>query len=290
MDLNLLPYLQILLTTKNVSRAADKLDMSQSSMSRIFSRLKKEFNDPLMVRVGGEFELTVRGEQLRSQATRLMPELKNLWQPQVFDPATSEANIVIAGTDMDVVFVREGIRRIQNQASKINVHIKTSSPSVLQQVTNGEIDIALTAFDEDRSGLYRKLILSERFVAVVSKQNPICEQSLTLDAYLKHRHGMFSFDQHRHGIVDKALASLDAERQVTLSVPTFSQIPPLLEKTQLIFSLPKSFAAYLARFFPVKLIPLPFEVPAIDIYAYWHQRQHQNPLHQWVRKELLHAD
>jgi DNA-binding transcriptional LysR family regulator len=290
MDLNQLPYLQVLLTTKNVSRAADKLNMSQSSMSRIFSRLKKDFNDPLMVRVAGEFELTDRGVQLLSQANRLLPELKNLWQPQVFEPSTSEANIVIAGTDMDVVFVRDGIRRIQNKASKINIHIKTSSPSVLQQVTSGEVDIALTAFDEDRAGLYRKRLLSERFVAVVSSQNPACKQSLTMQRYLSHRHGMFSFDEHRHGIVDKALAGLGAERQVTLSVPTFSQIPPLLEKTQLIFSLPKSFAAYLARFFPVKLIALPFEVPPLDIYAYWHQRQHQNPLQQWVRKELLQSD
>lgn len=270
-----------------MSRAAEKLDTTQSSMSRTFARLKQEFNDPLMVRVGNQYQLTERGSVLLQQVNALLPDINRLWQSQDFDPQNAQQTLVIAGTDMDIVYVNQGIQRIQKLAPGIKIHVRHSSPRVLQEVVNGEVDIALTAFDEARSGLYRKLLTEERFVAVVGAQSQLADQELQLQDYLAHKHGMFAFAETKRGIVDATLAQLGLERDISLSLPNFAQIPPFLQSSELIFSMPQSFAQYLTQHYPIKIKPLPFAVPKVKIYLYWHQRQHQNPLQRWVREQLL---
>ncbi len=286
-DLNLLPALQVLLQELNVSRAAEKLDVSQPAMSRILTRLREQFDDPLLVRTGNQYQRTVFAERLLQNLNQVMPELAQLSQKQSFDPASVDQTVIISGTDMDIVYLSRGVRRIQKLAPNLELAIRTSHPRVLDDLVEGRIDLALTAFENDRSGLYRKLMSEENFVAIVDNRSPLTSKNLTLKRYLDHRHGKFSFAEPTLGRIDAALEAMGKRRQVTLQLPTFSQIPPFLKESELIFSVPKSFADYLEQHFPVKQLPLPFKVQTICIYLYWHQRQHNNPLHRWVRQQLL---
>lgn len=286
-NLNLLPSLQALLQEKNVSRAASRIGMTQSAMSRSLARLRKELDDPLMVRINNQYQLTSRAEKLLLKLNQILPDVIEFWQTENFDLNNTKQNIHVAGTDMDTVFVRERINRIQKQAPDLRLSIRSNSPSMVDDLLSGEIDLLFTAIEDERAGLYRKHVTSESYVAVVRRNSQLTEKSLDLENYLQHRHGMFSFVEPTRVKVDDALSSKGLTRNITLSLPTFSQIPPFLVDSDLIFSLPKSFAEYLSEYFPIKMLPLPFDVEPLIIYLYWHQRKHSSKLHRWVREQLL---
>ena len=127
-DLSSLPALKILLSEKNISRAADKMGLSQPAMSRTFARLKKQFDDPLMVRSNKQYQLTPKGQRILQQLHLLMPQLENLWQAQDLDLQQIEQVVTIAGTDMDIVFISKNLHKIQGLAPKLRFTIRNSTP------------------------------------------------------------------------------------------------------------------------------------------------------------------
>ncbi len=286
-DLSLLPALQRLLTEKNISRTADKMGLSQPAMSRIFGRLKRSFNDPLMVRSGSQYQLTPKGQRLLQRLNSLLPQVEKLWQSGELALSQVEQTVVVAGTDMDIVFLREPLNHIRRTAPRLHLAIRTGSPRIFDQLADGEVDLGLTAFDSNRAGLYRKKITEESFVVIAGKSSHYDSNNLDLNTYLSANHGIFSFAEVSRGRVDAALEAMSLERRISLSLPTFLQIPAFLSDPDLLFSVPTSFGRYLAKQFAVKLLPLPFTVQPLPIYLYWHERLHHSPLHRWLRQVII---
>ena len=288
-DYSQLPALKILLTEKNVSRAADRMGLSQPAMSRIFAKLKRDFADPLMVRAGNQYQLTTRAQVLLQQLNQLMPQIENLWQGDELTLDEIDQTVVISGTDMDVVYISDAISQMCQKAPNLHFAIRTSTPRTIDDLLSAEVDLVLTAFDDERAGIYRQTLFEEHFAVVAGKNCPLKACDMNLETYLAQRHGKFSFAEPTRGRVDAALEELGIRREISLSLPTFLQIPPFLSDPELLFSVPKSFAQYLANHFAIKILPLPFKPRPLKIYLYWHERQHHNKLHQWVRQNLLRS-
>ncbi len=286
-DFNLLKHLHALLSERNVSRAAEKMAMTQSAMSRSFAKLKGELQDPLMVRVNNQYTLTERATNLKIQLDQLMPQLNQFGVPENFDLASIEREVHIAGTDLDILYVEKGIKQIQQMAPNLRLSIRSNSLRMIDELITGEIDFLMTAVEDQRSGLYRRTVAKDDYVAVTGKNNQFTADNFNLDSYLQHRHGMFSFAEKSRVKVDDALAKIGKKRQVTLSLPSFSQIPPFLEDGKLVFSVPSGFAKHLEQHLPIKILPLPFKVKPLQIYLYWHERHQSSQLHQWLKNCLL---
>ncbi|WP_444996616.1 LysR family transcriptional regulator [Aliikangiella sp. IMCC44359] len=286
-DLSYLPALKVLLTEKNITRAARRMNLSQPAMSRIFSRLKSDFADPLMVRAGNQYQLTPKAQIVLQQLNQLLPQLENLTKNDELTLSEIEQTIILSGTDMDIVYVSQRINKIRQHAPKLNLRINNSSPHIIDELIGAQLDFVLTALDDDRAGLYRKRLTEENFVIVAGQNTNICENEMDLETYLSYQHGIFSFAEPMRGKIDVALEQLGHQRTINLAIPTFLQIPPFLSDPNLLFSVPKSFALYLAKYFKIKILPLPFETQKLSIYLYWHERQHNNKLHQWIREILL---
>lgn len=287
-EYQLLPALQALLKEKHVSRAASRVGLTQSAMSRVLGRLRAQFDDPLLVRQGSDYQLTPRAEGLRKELGRLIPELERLWSPPDFEPANIEQKVVISGTDMDVALMAPALQKMHKEAPGMEIVVMPNTLHSLKHLSRGELDFAITAKDDDKAGLHRQTLLVDDFVALVDERSPLTRDKLDLDTYLEHSHGVFSIsDQHHRGMIDAALAGLGHQRNISIRLPSFAQMPPVLIGSELIFSVPRSFARYLASRYPIKLLPIPIEVAPIKIYLYWHQRQHKSPLHQWIREIIL---
>lgn len=288
-NLELLPALQLLLHERHVSRAADKMSLSQSAMSRILAKLRDQFDDLLLVRSGSEYLLTPKGEALHQQLNLLLPQLEQLWQSQDFCPSEVSQTISLSGADLDVILLAERFKVIGREAPKLELVLRNAAMNSFDLLLSGKLDFVLSVKDDPRAGLHRKVSREERFVAIVDANNQITQQQFTLDYYLSQAHGtaIFSEVPKLKGIVDQALAELGVERTISLKLPSFSQIPPFLAGSPLIFTLPLGFANYLAHQYPIKLLELPFNIPLTKLYLYWHQRHQQSPLHQWLRETIL---
>ncbi len=286
-DLNLLKHLHALLHEKNVSRAAQTMSITQSAMSRSFAKLKKELNDPLMVRVNNQYTLTEKAIALKAELDQLTPQLNQFGRSIPLDLSQVDKELHIAGTDLDVLYVEKGIKQIQQQAPNLRLSIRNNHLKMIDDLITGEIDFLMTAVDDQRSGLYRRLVATDEFVAVTGKSSRLNAKNFSLESYLNHRHGMFSFAEQSRARVDAALEKIAKQRQVTLSLPSFSQIAPFLENGQLIFSVPRRFANHLNQSMDIKILPLPFQVEPLTIYLYWHERNLTSQLHQWVKDCLI---
>ncbi|MCW8998836.1 MAG: LysR substrate-binding domain-containing protein, partial [Kangiellaceae bacterium] len=241
----------------------------------------------LMVRSNKQYQLTPKGQRLLQQLNPLMPQLENLWQAQELSLDQIEQVVTIAGSDMDIVFISKKLHKIQQLAPNLRFAIRNSTPRVLDDLVNGEVDFALTAFEDDLSGIYRRQVASESFVVIAGKDSLYCHKSLDLDAYMQAKHGKFAFAEPTRGIIDSALEQQGLRRDVRLLLPTFLQIPAFLADPDLLFSVPENFAKYLANQFEIKILPLPFNTIPLPIYLYWHERLHSSPLHKWLREQLL---
>ncbi|WP_448547485.1 LysR family transcriptional regulator [Thalassotalea fusca] len=289
-DLNLLPALHILLQERHISRAAQRAGLSQPAMSRVLGKLRQQFHDDLLVRTGTEYQLTPKASHLKQQLNSLIPELEQLHQSEAFSPCSSDKMVRIAGTDMDVLMLTDNIHRIQTQAPKLSLSFKQTNMQITDQVLNGDLDFAITAANDDRAGLHRIVLWRQAYAVVVDKNSPLSADNFTLDDYLAHRHGAYNLSDVHRGPVDFALAQLNCQRKITLRLPTFIQIPALLAKSDLMFSVPDKFAEYLAKHHSVKILPLPFDVQPFNIYLYWHHRLHNSQLHKWLRDALIPDD
>ncbi len=256
-------------------------------MSRILAKLRQQFGDELLVRAGNDYQLTPKAIEIEQQLNELLPAIQQLGRARGFSPSTASQTIRIASTDMDVLLLADRIQHIQIQAPNLVLSFNPQSPDFFDQLISGDLDFAMTPMDTSRSGLHRKLLRTDTFVAVVEENSQLTGANLDLATYLAHRHGVFNVAESLVGRVDSALASIGKARNVTLRLPTFSQIPPLLKGSPLIFTLPESFARYLASRYPIKILPLPFYIEQMKVYLYWHHRLHQSSLHQWLRDRLL---
>jgi LysR family transcriptional regulator, nod-box dependent transcriptional activator len=286
-DFNLLRHLHALLNERNVSRAAEKMAMTQSAMSRSLARLREQLQDPLMVRINNQYTLTERAINLKIELDQLIPQLSQFGVPESLDLASIEREVHLAGTDLDILYVEKGIKKIQQMAPNLRLSIRSNSLRMIDDLITGEIDFLMTAIEDQRSGLYRRRVAKDDYVAVTGMDNKLTAKNLNIDSYLQHRHGMFAFAEKSRVKVDDALAKLGKKRQVTLSLPSFSQIPPFLDDGQLIFSVPRGFANHLDKHLAIKILPLPFKVKPLEIYLYWHERHQSSHLHQWFKNCLL---
>lgn len=288
-DFGQLPALKTLLSERNISRAADKMNLSQPAMSRIFTKLKADFGDPLMVRAASEYQLTPRGQLLLQQLNQLIPQVESLWRSDALSLSEIDQTVIIAGTDMDIILISDQVHQVRQQAPKLKMAFRAGHPRTIDELIGAQIDLAITAFEDDRAGLYRQLLSDESFVVVAGQNCPLEAKDLDLETYINFRHGKFSFSDNEpmRGRIDQALSEMQISRKVSLYLPTFLQIPSFLHDPELLFSVPKSFANYLAKHFKVKVLPLPFRVRSLKLYLYWHERQHHNKLHRWLRQKFL---
>jgi DNA-binding transcriptional LysR family regulator len=286
-DYQILKPLAQILRHRNLSQAGAAMNMSQPAMSRIFEKAKHQFEDELMVRSGNSYFLTPKGERLIEELSSLLPAIDQLWTNEIFEPLTCEKEIKIAGADLDLEYILPQLLNIQKSAPKLKVSLRQSHPSVLQSLSQAELDIVITAFDQVYDGLYRELIKREPYVALVSENHFSPNQKLTMDEYLSRQHGIFAFDESSRWSVDKQLHKMGHRRYVTLSLPSFSQIRSFISDSPLIFSLPEQYARQIARETNARVLPLPFAVPEISIYLYWHKRLSKDPLNKWLRSQIL---
>lgn len=294
-DLNLLVALDALLVERNVTRAAARLNLSQSAMSAALARLRRAFGDPLLLRTARGMLPTSRGSELAAPVKQVLDEIGRLVEPRgTFDPATAHETFTIAASDyVEYAILPQLVDYLESNAPASRLAVRaTDFSAVGRQLEGGEVDLAvlnpINAPAEARS----RPLYTERFVCVVSADHPRVGDTITLDEFcsmqqvvVRPRGGSFSL------LTDLALAALGRDRVVRLSVPHFLLVPEIIARSEMLAVLPERLArGNSAR---LRVVELPFEMVPFTIAAIWHERTHRDPAQIWLRQalaDLMHAD
>lgn len=286
LDLNLLKALHALLEEKNVTRAAARLSLTQPAVSGMLSRLRRYFDDPILVRTAGGMQPTNRALELAQPLKHILGELETLVQPSQFDPQHLEYTLKIGTTDNGMRAVGIPlIRRLAKLAPKVKTaFFALENRNLAEMLEKGELDLVLMSSLAAPPQLHYKPLYEERYICVMRRQHPVLAQPWNLDTFCRQRFILGSFyGGGFFGATDKALEQMGLQREVAVSVQSFALIPDILRQSDHIAIVP----AHLVQphdDLVSKEPPLPTE-GYTKIMA-WHERSHFDKVQQWFRGQI----
>lgn len=285
-DLNLLVALKALLDEKHVSRAAERIGLSQSAMSHALSRLRKTLQDPLLVRDATGLCLTVRARELQLPLKNILTEIHQIISPPTEDPRYMAGEITIAARDYEIATILPHvIQQITHDAPNLKLNILTTTDDHLGILEHNKVDFVLTGSESKSSTLCRHVLFQEDFVCMISANNAENLDKITLEKYLELKHCMVTLGGFGPGVVDLALHELGLERDVAVRVPYFLCSAYIITHSNLVITLPRRIARLLNQL-QVKLFEPPLQLETFPIYMYWHVKNQTNPVHKWVRQVI----
>lgn len=277
-----------MLDERSVTRAANKLALTQPAVSGMLTRLRDSFDDPLFVRAQRGIIPTPRAVELSGPIKRLLEQISTLLQPATFDPATATVTISIAATDYALqTIIIPFLSALRQYAPNIRIAVRPIEDANIQlQLESGDIDIALMTPDTTPPELHARRLFDEQYVCVLRQDHPDAgSDQISLDRFCELDHAIVSYvGGGFRGITDLELATIGRERRVILSISSFLVLTDILRTTDLIAVVPKRLVANNEH---LRLIEPPLVIPGFTKLAVWHERTHHDVAHQWVRSLLL---
>jgi DNA-binding transcriptional LysR family regulator len=289
-DLNLLVILDALLSEQHVTRAAERLHLSQPAVSHALARLRDVLGDPLLVRAGGGLVATARALELAAPLAEALAQVQALLAPNTFDPASAKRRFRVAMSDYGAAIVLPGlIRRLRQDAPGIDLQISHASrEGMLDAVLNGDIDLAAGVFPELPPALRSRPLFEERFVCLVDRQGLPASAELDLPTYLTRPHVLLEMRGSGTPEIERALTSLNLRRHVAISLPHWSVAPQLIRATDLILTVA---ARGLNGIDDPQLVilPPPFHIPSFTFVLVWHERRGGDQALNWLNRQIAQA-
>jgi DNA-binding transcriptional LysR family regulator len=290
-DLNLLVVLEALLEEMHVTRAGERVGMSQPAVSNALVRLRGLFGDPLMVRVGRRMQLTERAHQLKEPLLETLDALRRtLDSPAAFDASAARFPIRLFASDYLTVVLAPLLReRLQTEAPGADLVICWGDRHrVLDMLRSGSVDFAVGHFALDASADFRRAeVFHEEPVVLGRRGHPAFAGPLTLDAFCAAPHLSVSYEGNAFGYVDQALARAGVNARSDIIVPHFGIAPFLLLDSDLLMVAGSRLGAAFAGSLPIEMRAPPFPIEPLRIEAMWHNGIERNPALCWARDLLL---
>jgi len=293
LDLNLLVALDALVAERSVTRAAEKVGITQSAMSHALARLRALTGDPLLVRSSSGMVLTARAEALGPPIRRALEDVSRALAPPVpFDPMTARGRFVIGTSDYaELVLLPRLVARLEREAPGIDLRVRALEDPASTQLASGAIDVAIAPVrpNDAAPGVLAKRLFDESFVCVVRKGHPLAKKKLTPARLAQAKHALIAPRETEGGFVDEALAKLGLARRVAVAVPHFLIAPHVVASSDLVLTLAARVAHVLAK--PLELAvlapPRDLALPGFTISALWHERTQNDPAQRWARALLF---
>ncbi|TCK43956.1 LysR family transcriptional regulator [Paraburkholderia sp. BL8N3] len=288
LDLNLIPYLVAIEETRNVSRAAERLGVSQPRVSTALGRLREYFNDPLFVRTSRGMEPTPRALALVPSARDALSRIeRGLLDTQHFDPATTADTFSIALSDVgEIVFLPRLLQAFAIAAPRANLRsVSLSHGDVERGLESGDVDLAVGYFpDLGGNNFFQQRLFSHRFICLMRRDHPFSRAPLTLDQFLECGHAVVRAEGRSQEILENYLDKQRIRRRAVLETPHFMSLPFILSRTDLIATVPHAIGfAYVAEHASITLAEPPLPLPRFDLRQHWHRKFHNDPRTTWLR-------
>jgi LysR family nod box-dependent transcriptional activator len=297
LDLNLLLALDALLSEKNVTRAAERMNISQPGMSAALQKLRWHFSDPLLEKVGRRLELTPRARTLAQPVKNILFEIRTLTNgAEDFDPAKAQRIFrVCASTYCSDLLAIPVIRYLGKVAPQVSVQFDDLFSDTFARLVDGQIDIAIAIPQRllmepvNLNGpLSSADLFSDRLVLAVANDNSAVGNTISFDELCELPYVETRFAGQTVSISEQALRRQPKQPRVRAWFPNFQLTLDAVAQTGVIATAPEKLIAMRGAQ-RVRTLPLPFEVPDFEEHVYWHPRNDHDSGHRWFRAVLQSA-
>ncbi|HEX5390665.1 MAG TPA: LysR family transcriptional regulator [Burkholderiaceae bacterium] len=300
LDLNLLRVFDEVMAERNLTRAAQRLSMTQPAVSNALRRLRDLLGDELVQRAGYGVEPTPRALMLWPSVRDALHQLREALAPGDFNPASAQNAFVFTMADATAAKVIPGLMDVlASEAPGVTLRVvplTTRDPR--QLLESGEVDLAIGHFpgvlaelgaqhlQESSPRFMFDRLYDGEYVVVMRKHHPLAQGPLSLDAYCAARHLLVSFSGRPFGFVDEALAAVSRQRRVVLTVNQFFTAGLVVASSDLLTVLPRHFIGGTGVADRLVWHPLPLDVPAVHVDALWHRQHQASSAHRWLREAV----
>jgi len=289
LDLNRLMALDALLTERSVSRAADRVHLSQPAMSAALAALREHFGDGLLVPAGRALQITPFGASLVAPVREVLLQAQAVAQRRPgTDVARIERSIAIAASEFTTsVLLAPALQPAPQEAPGLRIDVRAVSDHFPEQLERGEVDVVVAPEEAMAAGHPSEPLFAIDFVSLVWEGHHHAAAGLTRDDYLAARHVSVRWASGRLMLHDaRFLASAGLQITADITLPTFALLPPFLVQTQRVATLPRPLAQQLSAQWPLQVMDLPFDMPPLEGRIQWARHQADDPALGWLRDRL----
>ena len=273
---------------RHIGKAAESQGLTQSAVSKHLGKLRLWFDDELFVRTAQGMQPTAKAMSIIERVETILSEIDALTAASHFELATVQSNFVISTTDeVRQRLLPKLLRQVQEAAPKLRLTLIPLEPDYsIHKLEMGAVNLVISVIWHAPDQLQQKRLFRDRFVCLMSKRHSLAQKVLTIDEYANAMHIMVAPLGMKHGYIDDQLLQRGRKRFVKLSVPEFFQISYELLGDDKIITIPYRVAENLAKSAPLVIKTLPFDVPQIDYFAFWHRRFSHDDLSLWMRNSI----
>ena len=288
-NLNLLRSLQVLLEECHVSRAAFRLNITQSAMSRQLAQLRELCSDPLLVRQGNSLVPTLKAVGMQEQLTYLLEEFEQLLRDKPFDPKTWQQEFVFSSSDYVAQYiVPDVVSEMVKQAPNVDLAYRLWKPNYMQSFAETGIHLASTMQPNKPENIMSIKIGEDKSVCLMRSGHPASnKKSITVNDLAYYPHVKVTGGGDKDSIADEALRTMGVNRRIALQIPFFSAAVNALLSSDYLMIVPKHIATNLAQDHPLMFYSLPFDPDPHRYWLMWHPKYDQDKAHSWIRDLIL---
>lgn len=287
-DLNLLVVLHALLEERGVNATARRLGMSQPNVSFALSKLRAQFSDELLIRVGNSMRPTALGKSLEQPLGKMLASLDGeIFAPRTFDPEGSDRCFTISTSDVgELVFLPRLMSEIARRAPGITLKSRSMTPGELQTgMEDGTVDLALGYFpDLDGNNFLTQKLFDHPFACIARADHPDVNLGWSLNTYLGLGHIVVAQRGRSQELFEARLREMGVSRRIQLQSPHFMSVPLLVAGSDLVSTVPAAVGGIFATMAHLKVIAPPLPSPIISIQQFWHRRAQDDPSVLWLRR------
>ncbi|MEU4617194.1 LysR family transcriptional regulator [Streptomyces umbrinus] len=290
-DLNLIEALDALLAENSVTKAAARLHTSAPAMSRALARLRRAFDDPLLVRAGRDLVPTPRALELRGEVHAVATRARALFAPSsTADPRTAVRTFDLQVDDMlSTTFIPSLIDDLRVQAPGISLRLRPENLEDAPALREGLVDLEIGIVRPGDSEIRSETLLMETLIGVVRPDHPLARmKTVTPRRFAATDHIVVSRRGRAHGPIDERLAELGLSRRVVAVVPGVATALFLARETDVVSVAPAGLGRPMLNTLGLRAFPIPLVLPPLTVGMAWHPRNHHDRTHQLLRERIRH--
>lgn len=270
----------------SVSKAAEKLEIGQPTLSIALGKLRDHFRDPLFVRIENKMQPTELSQQIYPIVVEVLNKLKVIQGYNIaFDPLTSNYEFKISMTDIShLVLLPKLINYLRVHAPNIRLDIHPIDVNTAPKMSNGEIDLAIGFLPQLEAGFYQQTLFQQHYICIASKDHPRLGDTSISDQQFRQELHVDIRATGGHYVLEHELQKLGVNRNILIRLPSYLGVGLVVQDTDAIATIPDYLSRVLLNRGGLKILQPPYHFPTYSVKQHWHARVHHNPSNQWLRQ------
>lgn len=288
LDLALLRIFEAIMAERNVSRAADRLNMSQSAVSKGLGNLRLIFEDPLFIRSASGMLPTHKAIELSRGVSHSLHILDSLLGDRpVFKPRSAKTSFTIGVSDYaSYVLLPSLVKTVVDQAPDITLYTKEIDNKTAEELLlSGQVDLCLASDARFTYPIHYSELFQDHYVCLARTGHPIEGTAFSIDKFLSYRHVIMPRQSAGStGVVEQTLSAINATRRIAISVSSLLSVPEILATTDMLMTTTNRVAEKLKQHAELTIHRHPLTLPEFHFAQLWHQRNDRSASHSWLRQ------